>query len=85
LEDKKESKMYRRLFDELGLSNLPSIDSIEARISEVNMRQLDRLKLMLGRVDAQNHIFSIRMRKGIRSNEFASFAGAVEMLNSLDG
>jgi hypothetical protein len=73
----------RKLFGELGLHPQDSKTSIETRINELNMRQLDRLKLMLGRVDQRKNLFSEQTRKGIQGNDFSCFAEAVLTLNSL--
>lgn len=79
-ESEEESK---RLLIELGLFSLDSESSLEKRISELNMRQLDRLKLMFGRVDKVRNIFSEKTRVGIRKNELSAFAEAVQRLNGL--
>ncbi|HYB04880.1 MAG TPA: hypothetical protein VED17_10475 [Nitrososphaerales archaeon] len=73
----------RKLLGEFGLLSQDSKTFIEARINELNMRQLDRLKLMLGRVDQKKNLFSEQTRKGIRGNDFACFTEAVLTLNSL--
>jgi len=75
----------KKLLVELGLFSLNSGSSLEKRISELNMRQLDRLKLMFGRVDMKKSIFSEKTRIGIRNNEFSAYAEAVRMLNNLFG
>ncbi len=73
----------RKLLGDLDLLSQDSKTSIEARINELNMRQLDRLKLMLGREDRRKNLFSELTRKGIRGNDFGCFAEAVLTLNSL--
>jgi hypothetical protein len=73
----------KKLLDELGLLPQDSKTSIETRINELNMRQLDRLKLMFGRVDQRSNLFSEQTRNGIRGNDFDCFAEAVLTLNAL--
>jgi len=81
MDDHQETEA-KKLLEELGLLK-SSKSAIEARINELNMRQLDRLKLMFGRVDGKRQLFSEETRKGIRENDFGSFAEAVEIIHSL--
>jgi hypothetical protein len=70
------------LLTELGLFHLDSVESIENRVQELNMRQLDRLKMMLKRMEEDEPLFSEEVRKGVRDNDYASFAEAVRVLKS---
>ena len=70
-----------KLLQELGLLSLDSIAVID-RIQTLNMRQLDRLKLMLVRVSVTNDVFSEEIREGIRGNEYQMFAKAVILLTA---
>ena len=72
-----------KLLGELGLLSRDSKMAVENRINELNMRQLDRLKLMLERTYKRKDLFSERTRIGIRGNELGSFAEAVLALKSL--
>ncbi len=73
----------KKLLGELGLLSQTSKSSVEARINELNMRQLDRLKLMFGRVEQRIDLFSDATRNGIRGNDFGSFADAVLAVKSI--
>jgi hypothetical protein len=70
-----------KLLGELGLLSQDSKISLENRVNELNMRQLDRLKLMLERADKRKDLFSERTRTGIRGNDLSCFAEAVLALN----
>jgi hypothetical protein len=71
-----------KLLNELGLSYLGSTDELREKIETLNMRQLDRLKLMLLRMESADHVFSEEIRTGIKNNDFAGFAYAVHALNN---
>lgn len=71
-----------KLLEELGLSNLESSHLIKEKISTLNMRQLDRLKLTLVRVSASNPAYSEDTKAGIRRNDYEAFADAVLVLSS---
>jgi len=71
------------LLIELRLSSLESEPAIREIIETLNMRQLDRLKLMFSREYATKPVFSEEIMVGIRGNDFASFSRAVQILNSL--
>jgi hypothetical protein len=77
------SEEIKGLLIELGLFYQDSEFSVENRVRELNMRQLDRLKMMFGRIDAAHTIFSDKERNGIRNNDLAEFAEAVQTLNAL--
>jgi hypothetical protein len=71
----------KELLLELGL-NRDSQADLRNRIFELNMRQLDRLKQMLLRVDQTNKdLFSEETRLGIRGNDLVSFTEAVFSVN----
>jgi hypothetical protein len=79
----------RRLLSELGLDSYRSIEDCQARIGQLTMRQLDRLKLMLGRIvlepDSSQLKFSSETREGIAGNDLRSFAKAIlELTNPTD-
>jgi hypothetical protein len=73
----------KELLVELGLFSDDSTAAIEPKIYSLNMRQLDRLKMMFGRIDATGEVFPESTRSGIRANDFAAFAAAVRELYSL--
>jgi len=79
--DNHHEEEAKKLLEELGLLK-SSKSAIQARINELNMRQLDRLKLMFGRVDGKKQLFSEKTREGIRGNDFGSFAEAVVIIHS---
>lgn len=76
-----EDNNAKKLLQELGLFDGNSVSSIEDRVNNLNMRQLDRLKLMLIRSDKGKNIFSDEIRLGIRNNNFRAFAEAVKELS----
>lgn len=57
---------------------------LRERICTLNMRQLDRLKLMLQRIDAVDKLFSEEIRSGIRNNDLSMFAQALLVLKVRD-
>ena len=71
-----------KLLDELGLTHLESSDAVKERISTLNMRQLDRLKLTLVRVSANNPAYSEETKAGIRRNDYGALADAALILAS---
>jgi hypothetical protein len=80
LEDEGEIK---KLLSELGLFSQDSVLSIEEKIRNLNMRQLDKLKLMFGRAGKGGALFTEKTRTGIKNNDFGAFADAVHTLNSI--
>ncbi len=73
----------KKLLMELGLLYPDSTALVQNRVRELNMRQLDRLKMMLGRVDRNKDVFSEKTREGVKQNDFSAFAVAVITLNTL--
>jgi len=72
-----------KLLSELGLSALDSELAIREKIESLNMRQLDRLKLMIGREASRKDIFSLEIALGVKNNDYASFSRAVLILIAL--
>jgi len=77
-----EKDEIKSLLVELGLYYQDSIDSLLIRVHELNMRQLDRLKMMLLRAEWINAHFTEKTMQGIKNNDLASFSEAVEVLKS---
>jgi hypothetical protein len=71
------------LLHELGLEVFDSHSALEEKIRGLNMRQLDRLKLMLRRVEKNGRIFPVATTRGIENNEFGTFAEAVLILKAI--
>jgi hypothetical protein len=69
-----------KLLNELGLDPSDSIVTIEQKIGNLNMRQLDRLKLMFDKVSREDEIFSKNTKHGIKNNDLKAFAEAVVTL-----
>ncbi|HXQ91390.1 MAG TPA: hypothetical protein VN739_00180 [Nitrososphaerales archaeon] len=69
-----------KLLNELGLDPSDSVVTIEQKIGNLNMRQLDRLKLMLDKITKERDIFSKNTKNGIRNNDLKAFAEAVVIL-----
>ena len=67
------------LLKELGLSSTDSA-RVEQKITNLNMRQLDRLKVMLGRIDEKGGLFTQSILLGIKNNDLKSFTDAVLIL-----
>ena len=70
----------QQLLNELGLDPLDSVVAIEQKIRNLNMRQLDRLKLMFERVGKKEDIFSHDTKYGIKNNDLKAFAEAASIL-----
>ncbi len=66
----------QQLLSELGLVTLDS-DEIEQKVGNLNMRQLDRLKLMFERISKKEDVFSEKTKQGIKNNDLKAFAEAV--------
>jgi len=69
-----------KLLNELGLDPSDSMVTIEQKIGNLNMRQLDRLKLMFDKVSREDEIFSKNTKNGIKNNDLEAFAEAVVIL-----
>jgi len=70
----------RELIEELGLNKCGSVRSMEKKMAQLNMRQLDRLKLMFQRISKQESRFSELTEIGIRNNDLRSFSEALILL-----
>jgi hypothetical protein len=69
-----------KLLEELGILTLGSESEIRDKIETLNMRQLDRLKLLLVRATATLDNVSDETKSGIRRNDYASFTQAIVIL-----
>jgi hypothetical protein len=65
-----------KLIQELGLDNLSTFESVDEKISLLNMRQLYRLKLMFLRISSEEALFSETARAGIQRNDLRSYSDA---------
>jgi hypothetical protein len=72
----------RKLLIELGLFSLDSASVIEGKIYQLNMRQMDRLKMMLQRLDGNKVAFTEKTKIAIKNNDFGAFAEAIITLNT---
>jgi hypothetical protein len=69
-----------QLLNELGFSPSDSLDETDRKVANLNMRQLDRLKLMFERISKREDIFSQNAKNGIKNNDLRAFAEAVIIL-----
>ncbi len=67
----------QRLLAELELSPAMSESEVESRVAVLNMRQLDRLKLMFLRIQSDETAFSESTLKGIMYNELSAYGEAL--------
>jgi hypothetical protein len=65
-----------QLIQELGLDSLTSFESVEEKVSLLNMRQLYKLKLMFLRFSSKEAWFSEAVQTGIHHNEPRAFSEA---------
>ncbi len=71
----------RALLKDLGFRKNQSLTKGKKLASELNMRQLDRLKMMLRRVERRSsEIIPEKARSGIDSNDTDAFALAVQSI-----
>ncbi|MHB8701969.1 MAG: hypothetical protein ACYC7D_13265 [Nitrososphaerales archaeon] len=69
------------LLAELGFKRSQTVAQREKIVADLNMRQLDRLKMMFKRIERKTpESFPERVKKGILLNQARSFAAAVEAL-----
>jgi len=72
----------RKLLIELGLFSLDSVPAIKGKIYQLNMRQMDRLKMMLQRLDSEENALSAETKLGIKNNDFQAFAEVIVALST---
>ena len=67
----------QKLIEELVLFPTMSVVEVETRVSVLNMRQLDKLKLMFLRIQSEESVFSESTLSGIMGNQLSSFTEAL--------
>ena len=75
----------QKLIEELVLSPTMTVLEVDSRVAVLNMRQLDRLKLMFLRIQSEENVFSEFALSGIMSNQLSSFTEALFTLWKASG
>ncbi len=70
------------MLHEFGLKQCTTLESCDAIIDSLRMRQLDRLKMMLSRLSQEEDLFSFEIKEGIRKNDLRIFSRAIFQLNN---
>jgi hypothetical protein len=81
----KFSETDLKLVQELGLDSVTNFESVEAKISLLNMRQLYKLKLMFLRFSSEETCFPAAIQTGIQNNELRAFSEAFFLLLKAQG